>query len=291
MSGRAKPPERRLGRGLASLLGDVSAARPAPGGPNVRLLALDQLEVNPFQPRVRIDQETLSELAESIRTYGVVQPLLARPHPQEPERFHIVAGERRWRAAAIAGLQEVPVLVQELTDAEAAAVALVENLQRENLNPMDEAEGYNRLLSEFGMTQETLAQSVGKSRTHVTNSLRLLNLPDRVQHEVREGRLSFGHARAMLSHPDPESLLPAVLEKQLNVRQTEALATRPPAKPQQRAAAPVRDADTVSLERQLADALGYRVTVVMDGRSGGTVRIRFEDLQQLEELAARLSGS
>ncbi len=220
-----------------------------------------------------------------------MQPLLARPNPDAPERYHIVAGERRWRAAALAGLQEVPVLVQELSDADAAAVALVENLQREDLNAIEEAEGYDRLLTEFSMTQETLAKAVGKSRSHVTNALRLLNLPESVQVEVRQGSLSFGHARAMLSHPDPASLLPAVLGKQLNVRQTEALATRPPRKPARAAATDTgRTADTASLERRLTEALGYKVEVVMERGPGGSVRIHFEDLHQLGELTERLAG-
>ena len=286
-----KPPERRLGRGLASLLGDISATRANPPAGSIRLLALDQLEVNPFQPRSQMDEGPLAELAESIRAYGIVQPLLARPHPAVPERFLLIAGERRWRAAALAGLQEVPVLVQDLSDIDSAAVALVENLQREDLNPIDEAEGYDRLLTEFRMTQEILAKAVGKSRTHVTNALRLLNLPDAVQQEVRQGRITFGHARALLSHPDPASLLPAVLGKQLNVRQTEALAARPSRSPPRPPATDAgRSADTASLARQLAEALGYKVTVVMERNGGGTVRIQFEDLHQLSELAERLRG-
>lgn len=288
----ARPQERRLGRGLASLLGDASTVRANPAQSGVRQLSLDQLSVNPYQPRGRIDEATLAELAESIRTYGIVQPLLARPDPQDSDRYLLIAGERRWRAAALAGLMEVPVLVQELSDADTAAVALVENLQREDLNPMEEAEGYNRLLDEFGMTQEALAKAVGKSRTHVTNALRLLNLPPTVQTEVRQGRITFGHARAMLSHPDPESLLPAVLGKQLNVRQTEALATRAPRKPRTPAepAETGRAADTASLERQLTEALGYRVDVVVEAGDAGTVRIRFEDMHQLSELIERLTG-
>lgn len=288
----ARPQERRLGRGLASLLGDMSPGRVNPTGGNVRHLSLDQLSANPFQPRGHIDETALAELAESIRAYGVVQPLLARPDPRDPDRYLLVAGERRWRAAALAGLQEVPVLVQDLSDVDTAAVALVENLQREDLNPMEEAEGYNRLLDEFAMTQETLAKAVGKSRTHVTNALRLLNLPESVQAEVRQGHLSFGHARALLSHPNPEALLPAVLGKQLNVRQTEALAARPPRKPARpaEAAATGRSADTASLERQLSEALGYKVDVALDPSGGGTVRIRFEDLHQLSEITNRLTG-
>lgn len=287
----ARPQERRLGRGLASLLGDITPSRENPAAGSIRHLALDQLEVNPFQPRTHIDADALAELADSIRAYGIVQPLLARPNPDAPERYHIVAGERRWRAAALAGLQEVPVLVQELSDADAAAVALVENLQREDLNAIEEAEGYDRLLTEFSMTQETLAKAVGKSRSHVTNALRLLNLPETVQVEVRQGRISFGHARALLSHPDPESLLPAVLGKQLSVRQTEALATRPPRKPTRAAATDTgRTADTASLERRLTEALGYKVEVVMERGPGGLVRIHFDDLHQLDELTERLTG-
>ncbi len=289
----ARPTERRLGRGLASLLGDISPGRGEAQAGSVRMLALDQLEVNPYQPRGRIDETALAELAESIRAYGIVQPLLARPHPEVPERFHIVAGERRWRAASLAGMQEVPVLVQPLSDADTAAIALVENLQREDLNAIEEAEGYDRLLREFAMTQESLAKAVGKSRTHVTNSLRLLNLPPTVQQEVRDGRLSFAHARALVSHADPESLLATVLARQLNVRQTEALAARAARKPTRPAPRP-RDgaaADTASLERRLTDALGYPVSVVIDAHGGGTVGIRFEDMHQLDELIVRLTGA
>ena len=192
---------------MASLLGNIAV--PPPGGtdaappPGLRQIPLDLLDPNPFQPRVAFPQEGLEELAESIRVRGILQPILARMHPTHPERFYIVAGERRWRAAGLAGLHEVPAIVREMSDTEAATAALIENLQREDLNPMEEAEGYSRLLDELRVTQEKLAEAVGKSRSHITNALRLLNLPPRVQEEVRKGTLSFGHARALLAIPIP----------------------------------------------------------------------------------------
>ena len=225
-----KPSRPALGRGLASLLGNVAV--PPPGGtdgsppPGLRQIPLDLLDPNPFQPRVAFPQEGLEELAESIRVRGILQPILARTHPTHPERFYIVAGERRWRAAGLAGLHEVPAIVREMSDTEAATAALIENLQREDLNPMEEAEGYSRLLDELRVTQEKLAEAVGKSRSHITNALRLLNLPPGVQDAVRKGDLSFGHARALLAHEDPEAMARVVQTRGLTVRQTEAMASR-----------------------------------------------------------------
>ena len=225
-----KPSRPALGRGLASLLGNVAV--PPPGGtdgsppPGLRQIPLDLLDPNPFQPRVAFPQEGLEELAESIRVRGILQPILARTHPTHPERFYIVAGERRWRAAGLAGLHEVPAIVREMSDIEAATAALIENLQREDLNPMEEAEGYSRLLDELRVTQEKLAEAVGKSRSHITNALRLLNLPPGVQDAVRKGDLSFGHARALLAHEDPEAMARVVQTRGLTVRQTEAMASR-----------------------------------------------------------------
>jgi ParB family transcriptional regulator, chromosome partitioning protein len=225
-----RPTRPALGRGLSSLLGNIVVAPPGalPAGPQVglRQIPLDLLDPNPFQPRMAFTQETLEELAQSIRVRGILQPILARTHPTQPERFYIVAGERRWRAAAMAGLHEVPAIVREMSDAEAATAALIENLQREDLNPIEEAEGYSRLLDELRITQEKLAEALGKSRSHLTNALRLLNLPPGVQAEVRKGTLSFGHARALLAHPDPEAMAGVVRARGLTVRQTEALVSR-----------------------------------------------------------------
>ncbi len=218
MSLRVKEP--RLGRGLAALLGDAIAGDQG----SVESVAIDLLEPGPFQPRVRVDDMALGELTESVRAHGILQPLLVRRHPDSHDRFQIVAGERRWRAAQAAGLHVVPALVRDLADGEATAASLVENLQRQDLNAVEEAEGYRRLMHEFSMTQDTLAMAVGKSRSHVANTLRLLNLPAGVQANLRDGKLSAGHARALLAHPDPALASAIVLARGLNVRQTEALA-------------------------------------------------------------------
>jgi ParB family transcriptional regulator, chromosome partitioning protein len=278
----------RLGRGLASLLGDVAVQAP-PQGAAVRQVPLDLLEPNPFQPRSSIDPTGLEELTQSIRLRGVLQPLLVRPRPGTADRYQIVAGERRWRAAGAAGLHEVPALVHEMTDTEAAAVALVENLQRQDLNAMDEAEGYDRLMTQFEFTQEALGQAVGKSRSHIANTLRLLNLPLAVKDALRKGEISAGHARALLAHPSPEAALREVIERQLSVRQTEAMATRDP--PAERTLADDllrgRGPDAVALERHLTEQLGLTVKVTFNGKRG-VVQFHYTNLDQLDNLLSRL---
>lgn len=282
----AKEASPRLGRGLAALLGEAAAA--APPTSNTRAIAIELLERGPFQPRNKIDESALQELTESIRRRGVLQPLLARPHPKLSGHFQIIAGERRWRAAQAAGLHEVPVLVRELDDAEAMAAALVENLQRQDLNAIEEAEGYRRLLTEFQMTQEALAEAVGKSRSHVSNTLRLLNLPATVQAEVRNGALSAGHARALLAHPEPEKAALAVIARGLNVRQTEALSA---ARVRPESSRPeAKDPETAALERSLAEQLGLRTEITSNGESG-SIRIYYRTLDQLDGLLARLGVS
>jgi ParB family chromosome partitioning protein len=233
-----------------------------------------------------MDQTALDELTESIRVRGILQPLLARPHPGTSGRYQIIAGERRWRAAAAAGLHEVPVLVRDMPDSEAASAALVENLQRQDLNAIEEAEGFHRLLTEFGLTQETLAQAVGKSRSHVANTLRLLNLPLLVQTELRSGTITAGHARALLALSDPEAGMRAVIARGLSVRQTEALATQQPAAREVNNTQP-RDPDLVAVERELTSHLGLKVQLSQRGR-GGSIRIEYADLDQLEALLAVL---
>jgi ParB family transcriptional regulator, chromosome partitioning protein len=278
----------RLGRGLASLLGDVAVQAP-PQGAAVRQVPLDLLEPNPFQPRSSIDPTALEELTQSIRLRGVLQPLLVRPRPGTADRYQIVAGERRWRAAGAAGLHEVPALVHEMTDTEAAAVALVENLQRQDLNAMDEAEGYDRLVTQFEFTQEALGQAVGKSRSHIANTLRLLNLPLAVKEALRKGEISAGHARALLTHPSPEAALREVIDRQLSVRQTEAMATREP--PGERTLADDllrgRGPDAVALERHLSEQLGLTVKVTFNGKRG-VVQFHYTNLDQLDNLLSRL---
>jgi len=289
-----KPTRQPLGRGLASLLGNIAV--PPPGGPDVaappglRQIPLDLLDPSPFQPRVAFPQESLDELADSIRARGILQPILARSHPMQPERFYIVAGERRWRAAGLAGLHEVPAIVREMSDAEAATAALIENLQREDLNPMEEAEGYSRLLDEMRVTQEKLAETLGKSRSQVTNALRLLNLPPAVQAEVRKGTLSFGHARALLSHPDPEAMAGVVHARGLTVRQTEALASRGTTAGKARSGEPRPTADVAALEGRLTERLGFQARVTADRQGRVSVVLQFADVHQLEAWVAGLAS-
>lgn len=286
----------RLGRGLSALLGDGPSAVPNPAnavlpseaGPalGARTLAVTVLEPGPFQPRRAMAPGPMDDLIASIKARGILQPLLARPDPQRPGVYQIIAGERRWRAAQAAGLHDVPVLVRDLPDTDAMAASLVENLQRQDLNPMEEAEGYQRLIEEFGLTQEQLASSVGKSRSHVANTLRLLNLPDSVRADVANGLLTAGHARALLAHANPEIAAKEVIAKGLSVRQTEALATNK--QPATREPAQ-KDPETEALERDLSERLGLKVQISFDGK-GGAVRIAYQNLDQLDGVVALLSG-
>ncbi len=281
-----RDPAPRLGRGLAFLLGETRTAHHAVDA-DLQLIDVGALEPNPFQPRGPIDVASLAELTDSIRSQGVLQPLLVRPRLDQSGQFQIVAGERRWRAARLAGLGEVPCLVRKLTDAQTSAAALVENLQRDDLNAIEEAEGFRRLQSEFGMTQDGLAVAIGKSRSHVANTVRLLNLPDGVQHEVRRGVLSAGHARALLGHPDPARAALSVIARSLNVRQTEAMA----AAVQRTTAGTITqvDPDRQALERQLTERLGLVVTLSTHG-VGGRLSIRYADLDQLDGLVRLLEA-
>ena len=278
----------RLGRGLAALMGDAPTAEhdlpvPAP----VRSLAIDHLEPGPFQPRTSFNAGSLAELVASIKMRGILQPLLARPHPTRSGSYQIIAGERRWRAAQQAGLHDVPVLVRELTDADAMAASLVENLQRQDLNPIEEGEGFRRLVEEFGLTQEQLGEAVGKSRSHVANIMRLLQLPAGVRADVQDGKLSAGHARALLAHPDPELAARLVLARGLSVRQTEALAAAR-ATPEARTREKAVDPETEALQRDLSERLGLSVVIAFDGR-GGAVTIKYRSLDQLDGLVALLN--
>lgn len=280
----------RLGRGLAALLGEDTPVQPKEA--SIQLLPLDILSPGPFQPRRQVDPAELAALADSIREQGVLQPILARPDPAAPGRYQIIAGERRWRASQQAGLHEIPALVRVLTDITAMAAALVENLQREDLNPIDEGEGYRRLIEEFALTQERVAESVGKSRSHVANTMRLLKLPPTVQTELRRGAISAGHARALLTHPDPARAALAVIAQGLNVRQTEALTARQgdpdsSAKPR---ATRIKDPDTEALERDLQDRLGLAVSISQRGQ-GGVLQLTYKSPDQLEGLLVLLQRS
>jgi ParB family chromosome partitioning protein len=270
-------------------MGD-NAATPAASDPSVRDVAVDLMEPNPYQPRATIRPEPLDELIQSIRTHGILQPLLLRPHPSDTGRYQIIAGERRWRAAQAARLHAVPALIRPLSDTDAAAAALVENLLREGLDPIEEAEGFARLIREFNHTQEALSDIVGKSRSHVANILRLLTLPEGIQALVRTGQLTAGHARALVGHPSAAALAQRVVAEGLSVRRTEVLAAKAGRafKPESAEAAP-RNPDIAALERSLSDQLGLRVEVAFSGK-GGTVRIHYRDLEQLDGLLGRLQG-
>jgi ParB family chromosome partitioning protein len=282
----AKPTPPRLGRGLAALFGDM----PTQGGTDaaasdMRSLPIDLLDPSPFQPRMNFDEDMLQELADSIRVRGILQPILVRPHPDVKGRYQIIAGERRWRAAAMAEMREIPVICRELDDMESTAAALIENLQRENLNPIEEAEGYQRLIQTYGLTHEALGTLVGKSRAHVGNVVRLLTLPNSVRDEIRKGTLTLGHARAMLTLADPARIIPELVKKGLSVRQTERLVKRlltnkEPVKAQ---------TDTTQVERDLAAQIGYRVKVATSTRAGGSLTVWFADLFQLDDLISRLT--
>ena len=282
---------RGLGRGLSALLGEaeeVSAEAAAAEG--VRDLPIEWIIANPEQPRRDFDEDELEELAASIRERGLLQPILVRPAPAAPGQYQIVAGERRWRAAQRAGLREMSAVVRELDDLKTLEIGIIENVQRVDLNAIEEAFGYRDLIDRFGRTQEEIARIVGKSRSHVANAVRLLGLPEPVQQALRAGRLSAGHARALAAAPDPAALAELVLAKGLNVREAEALARRAqaPARPTPPAPPPAKDADTRALEEDLSDTLGLAVEI-SDRGGAGEVRIRYASLEQLDELCRRLT--
>jgi ParB family transcriptional regulator, chromosome partitioning protein len=284
--------ERRgLGRGLSALLDEATAAGEG-AAPGNREIPIEQIHRNAAQPRMDFDVDDLEVLTASVREKGVLQPILVRPSPDEPGQYQIVAGERRWRAAQAAGLTTIPVMLRELDDLETLEIAIIENVQRADLNPIEEASGYRALMDRFGRTQEDVARTVGKSRSHVANTLRLLDLPPTVVVMLRLGKLSAGHARAVASAPDPLVLAHRVVEQGLSVRAAEALARRahteaaPPRVTDEDA--PRRDADTRALEEDLARALGLAVEIA-HRRGGGELTIRYKTLEQLDDLCRRLT--
>ncbi|WP_174286933.1 ParB/RepB/Spo0J family partition protein [Sphingomonas bacterium] len=289
---RARP---GLGRGLNALLGEIAREQPVTPGsiasPGVRMLPVGSLSPHPNQPRRRFDEALLDELAASIASRGLIQPIVVRPHQHG---YQIVAGERRWRAAQRARLHEVPVVVRELNDSETLEIALVENIQRQDLNAIEEAQAYQRLAGDYGHTQDALAKIVHKSRSHVANLLRLLELPEPVQARVVEGTLSMGHARALLGARDIEALADQVVARQLSVRETEKLARDMKMGRARAAAARTRNveapnADIAALEGQLADLLGLSVRIAHADK-GGTLSLGYSTLDQLDMLCQRLTG-
>jgi len=283
-----------LGRGLAALFGeeteDYQSLDTVRAGKSV---PIEHVYPNKNQPRQIFDREALAALAESIRSSGILQPVLVRRHPDRPSEYEIVAGERRWRAAQMAKLHEIPVLIRDLSDAEALELALVENVQRQDLSPIEEATGYQRLIEEYQHTQDALSKVIGKSRSHIANTLRLLKLPEAVRDLLTQGRLSAGHARALLGAQDPESLAKLVVAQDLNVRQTERLAQArgesAESKPSRAKSGPApKDPDTLSLERDLTNLLGLKVSIDFAGKSG-SLTIHYQTLEQLDDVLRRLN--
>jgi len=281
---------------VGSTSADAEAPRSASQRPADRSLPIERLHPNPDQPRRRFDGPALAELAESIVARGIIQPLIVRAHPEKPDHFEIVAGERRWRAAQKAQLHDIPVIVREFSDTEVLEVAIIENIQRADLNPVEEAQGYRQLIDRFGHTQDQMAEALGKSRSHIANLMRLLGLPEDVLDHLREGRLSAGHARALITSDNPSGLAQQVIAKGLSVRETEKLAKRKNDHADGGGATSTtarktdKDADTRALEGDLAAALGLKVRIDHSGE-GGTVAIHYKSLEELDELCAKLSAA
>jgi ParB family chromosome partitioning protein len=288
-------PRARLGRGLAALMGDVAADAPVSEAlqKSQRKVPIENIIPNPRNPRRIFADAELAELAQSIRERGIIQPIVVRS-ATGGKQYEIIAGERRWRASQRAGLHEVPVVVLEVSDAEALELAIIENIQRADLNPLEEAAGYQALANQYSHSQDDIASIVGKSRSHVANTLRLLKLPDSVKNYINEGKLTAGHARALINQPDPETVARDIVEKGLNVRQVEKLrhdtANAGKQKPKSTAKAR-KDADIAALEKRLSDALGLVVEVTDRGRAGGVLGIRYRTLDQLDEVVRRLERS
>ena len=294
-----KKSKRGLGRGLSALMADVAEN---PGTPAERLkdadrtLPIERIEPNPDQPRRDFEKDLLEDLASSIKEKGIIQPLIVRQNPRRTDHYEIVAGERRWRAAQMAQLHEVPVLVREFDDTEVLEIAIIENIQRADLNPVEEAAGYSQLMERFGHTQEKLATALGKSRSHIANLMRLLNLPSEVQALLRDGSLSAGHARALITADDPIGLARQVVAKGLSVRDTEKLAKSAGSKDvkpaKNKPVASEKDADTIALESDLSAGLGMKVSLAhKQGQEGGQMTISYESFEQLDALCQKLTAT
>ncbi len=301
--------QRGLGKGLSALISENSAVSSAPASKTkaapeipagVYTLPVNQLHSGKYQPRTQFSDQALSELAESIRKNGIMQPIIVRPSPKNKGKYEIVAGERRWRASQLASLNEVPVIVRDIPDKQALELALVENIQRQDLSPIEEANGYQRLIEEFDYTQEELASTIGKSRSHITNLLRLLALPDEIRDMLEKNELSMGHARALIGVPNAVELAKDIVRKGLNVRQVEQVSrdvqgvekrsvTRSGSAPKQQAyKAPInKDPDIVALEDSLSENLGLKVSINDRGQNGDIV-ISYDSLSQLDEILRRL---
>jgi ParB family chromosome partitioning protein len=283
----------RLGRGLAALIGEVSAEASSADRPRgQRRLPTGALRPNARNPRRVFSNAELDELTASLRERGIIQPIVARPVRGATDSYEIIAGERRWRAAQRAGLHDVPVVIIEATDAEALQIAIIENVQRADLNPLEEADGYRALMDEFSNSQEDIAKIIGKSRSHVANTLRLLKLPETVKAHIHSGKLSAGHARMLIGQPNAEQLAEEIVARGLNVRQVEAMARdagqkRGKGNGRETHARDKKNADLIALEKRISDSLGLAVNIENSAR-GGTLTIRYRNFDQLDEVLRRL---
>ena len=288
--------QRGLGRGLSALMADIeqTVGDTGPSSSERRsgmLVPIENVHPNPDQPRRHFDVDELNDLARSIRSKGIIQPLVVRAHPEKTGEYEIVAGERRWRASQLAQLHELPIVVRKFTDLDVLEIAIIENIQRADLNPIEEAIGYRQLMDKFGHTQEQMAEALGKSRPHIANVLRLLALPKDVQAFVINGSLSSGHARALITAPNASDLARVVVARGLSVRQTEKLVKEPKAPSKDRMPRSAKDADTRALEGDLSAALKMAVSITHNpGQEGGSITIRYKNLEQLDELCRHLAG-
>ena len=284
--------QRRLGRGLAALIGEVEPEGAVLDRARMqRRVSIEFLRPNPRNPRQSFSEADLEELCNSVREKGIVQPIIVRPDRSAVNRYEIIAGERRWRAAQKVGLHEVPIIVNEASDKEALEIAIVENVQRSDLNPIEEAMGYQQLMDEFGYTQQDLGSVIGKSRSHVANTLRLLKLPEAVHAFLRDGRLSAGHARTLVTADDPVALARRIVEEGLSVRDAERIGQSASAKPGGgRSVRAEKDADTRALEKTLSDQTGLVITIEHSERGSGEVRIRYKTLEQLDTVCRLLQA-
>lgn len=287
--------KKRLGRGLAALIGDIDAPAaetvkaPPTAVSSERLMPIELVVRNPHNPRRNFPDSEIDDLAQSVREHGIVQPVVVRPSVLNAAHFELIAGERRWRAAQRAGLVHIPVIVRDVDDRTALELAIIENVQRADLNPVEEALGYQQLIDEHEYTQADLAQVIGKSRSHVANTLRLLKLPDDVHHLLNSGGLSAGHARCLVTCEDPSALAQRIVEEGLSVRQAEALASGQLVEKAPKKLPQERDANTKALEKSLGDKLGMQVDIRFKNK-GGDIRIRYKTLDQLDDICQRLQN-
>ncbi|AQS40737.1 MAG: Chromosome partitioning protein ParB [Candidatus Tokpelaia hoelldobleri] len=287
--------KKRLGRGLAALIGDIEAPDESGQAVAVAMTSDKQVPIelvsrNPHNPRRSFAEESLEELAQSIREHGLMQPVVVRPSPVNPQHYELIAGERRWRAAQRAGLTRIAVVIRDVDDRTALELAIIENVQRADLNPVEEALGYQQLIDDHSYTQVDLAQVIGKSRSHVANTLRLLKLPAAVQQFLNEGALSAGHARCLITAPDPVHLAKRIVQEGLSVRQAEVLAAEKPDEKAEKRLPQEKDPNIKALEQTLLDKLGMQVVIQYGNKGGGDIRIRYKSLEQLDNICRRLQN-